>query len=470
MRGFITISRAACAALMLVALPAMAADRTISIELNKGEMVKLDRPAASIVIADPLTADVQVVSPKLVFVHGKKIGQTSLYAIDAQDNPILNVVIDVTHDITGIERAVKRVVPDAEVGFRTVQGGLVMDGYASSVAESESIRSIAEAFIGPGEKMVNMIQTAGSDQVMLKVKIVEMSRNDLKKFGINLQSVLSNGGLAMQVIQGNDIAAEAVTSPLGALSLLDRSGSADTHIFSGFQSGNLTLGGVIDALETQGLASTLAEPSLTTTSGKAASFLAGGQFPLPVKDQNDAITIQYKPFGVSLNFTPVVMSKDRISITVAPEVSTLNFDNPIQVSGITYPILLTRQASAVVELGSGDSFALAGLLQNSSSNNINKFPGLGDVPVLGTLFRSHQFQNNESELVILVTPYIVRPVSQANRMQTPLDGYKAPNDLQRLLVGNLYEQEKMSEADKVLPPKPEDSMPKLHGEGGFILE
>ena len=473
MKALSLIARVALVAVILAGftLPGIAEeDRTLSIEINKGEMVKLDRPAASIVVADPLTADVQVVSPKLLFVHGKKIGSTTLYAIDGQDEPILNVVVDVTHDISQLERTVHRVVPDADVGFRTVSGGLVMDGYASSTAESENIRSIAEAFMGSGEKMVNMIQTAGSDQVMLKVKIVEMSRNDLKKFGINLQSVLSSGSLSMQVIQGNDIAAAATDTPLGSLSLLDRGGSSDTHVFGGYHGNGLTLGGVIDALETQGLASTLAEPSLTTTSGKAASFLAGGQFPLPVKDQNGAITIQYKPFGVSLNFTPVVMSKNRISVAVAPEVSTLNFDNPIQVAGITYPILLTRQASAVVELGSGDSFALAGLLQNTSSNNITKFPGLGDLPVLGTLFRSQQFQNNESELVILVTPYVVRPVAEASRMQTPMDGYQAPNDLQRLLVGNLYQQETMSEEDKILPPKPARELPRLYGEGGFILE
>ncbi len=187
----------------------------------------------------------------------------------------------------------------------------------------------------------------------------------------------------------------------------------------------------------------LAEPTLTTTSGQAANFLAGGQFPLPVvQGQNGTVTVQYQPFGVSLKFTPVVMAHDRISISVAPEVSTLNFSNPIQVSGITYPILNTRKASSVVELGSGDSFMLAGLLQNETSNTINKFPGLGDLPVLGALFRSTQFQNNETELVILVTPYIVHPVAEA-KLQTPLDGYKPPSDLQLLLQGNLYQQQPM---------------------------
>jgi pilus assembly protein CpaC len=429
-------------------------EQLVNVEINKGAMVKLSRPAASVVIADPNTADVQVVSPKLVVVRGKKVGETSFYAIDAQDEPIVNATINVTHNISTLERTVKRIAPNADIGFKTVDGGLVMDGTAGTVAESEDIRNVASAFIGSSEKMVNMIRTAGSDQVMLRVKIVEMSRNDLKKLGINLQNVITRGGMSFQLLNGNDIAFSG--------GILDRSGSVDGNLYGNFQRGGMNLGGLIDALETQGLASVLAEPSLTTTSGKAASFLAGGQFPLPVKDQNNAVTIEYKPFGVSLNFTPVVMSKDRISITVAPEVSTLNFDNPIQVAGITYPILNTRQASAVVELGSGDSFAMAGLLKNEISNNVNKFPGLGEVPVLGQLFRSTNFQNNITELVILVTPYIVHPVA-AQKLQTPLDGFVPTSDLQRVLMGDLYRQQPMTEEEK-------SSMPKLHGDGGFILE
>ncbi|MDE3059707.1 MAG: type II and III secretion system protein family protein, partial [Pseudomonadota bacterium] len=228
------------------------------------------------------------------------------------------------------------------------------------------------------------------------------------------------------------------------------------------------LSGLIDALETQGLATILAEPTLSTTSGQAASFLAGGQFPVPVVQPSGSgttYTIQYQPFGVSLKFTPVVMSHDRISLTVNPDVSTLDFSNPIQVSGITYPIIDTRQASAVVELGSGDSFMLAGLLQSDVSNTVNKFPGLGDLPVLGALFRSTQFQNNQTELVILVTPYIVHPVADGSKLQTPLDGYKPPSDLERLLLGNLYQQQPMKK-DKDEKP----AMPELHGAGGFILE
>lgn len=462
----------ACAALPLSgALPARAQatlaaadEQLVTVEINKGAMLKLARPAASVVISDPATADVQVVSPRVVVVRGKKVGETSFYAIDAADEPIVRATVNVTHNLTSLSRAIRSVAPDAEVDLRTVDGGLVIDGFAGTTAESESIRSLANTFIGPNEKMVNMIRTGGSDQVMLKVKIVEMARNDLKRLGSNLQQVTSNGEFALQVLQGSDILFRTADPTVNAYrtfgSVLARPQSNPSNLMLRYKD----LAGLIDALEVQGLATVLAEPSLTTTSGQAASFLAGGQFPIPLAGQNNTITIEYKPFGVALNFTPVVLGRDRIALTVAPEVSTLNFSNPIQVANITYPILDTRRASAVVELGSGDSFMLAGLMQHTTSNNINKFPGLGDVPVLGALFRSTQFQNNQSELVILVTPYVVHPVANG-KMQTPLDGFVPPTDFERIMLGNLHTQQPLRDAGTTAP-----AAPRLHGEGGFMTE
>lgn len=444
-------------ALLLCVAPAMA-DEVVQVEINKGQMVRLPRPASSVVIADPATADIQVVSPKLVFVHGKKVGETSLTVIGANDEEIFTATVEVTHNLSSLERAVKRVAPDADVSFKTVDGGLVMDGSAASVQDSENIRSVAAAFVGDKEKLVNMITTGGGDQVTLQVKIVEMARTDLKTLGLNLQSQLTRGGLEMQVLQGADINLTG--------GIIDRAGSTSTNIFTKYSTGSGSISSLVDALETEGLATVLAEPSLTSSTGKPASFLAGGQYPIPVRDQNGAITVQYQPFGVSLNFTPVVMSKDRMSILVAPEVSSLNFSNPVQVAGFTYPILDTRKAQATVELGSGETFALAGLLRNDTSNNISKLPGVGDVPLLGALFRSNRFQNNQTELVILVTPYIVHPVSDAKKLQTPLTGFKPPSDMERLLLGSLYEQQDMPK-DKEHTP---DALPKLNGDGGFILE
>lgn len=446
------------------AILAISDEQLVTVEINKGAMLKLSRPASSVVISDPNTADVQVVSPSVVIVRGKKVGETSFYAIDSRDEPIVRATVNVTHNLSSLNRAIRSVAPDAEVDLRTVDGGLVIDGFAGTTAESESIRTLANTFIGANEKMVNMIKTGGSDQVMLKVKMVEMSRNDLKRLGANLQQVTSNGNFGLQVLQGNDIlfhSADPTINQYRAFNnVLARTADMPSNLMLRYKD----ISGLLEALEVQGLATVLAEPSLTTTSGQTASFLAGGQFPIPLAGQNNTITIEYKPFGVSLNFTPMVLGKDRISMTVAPEVSTLNFSNPIQVAGITYPILDTRKASAVVELGSGDSFMLAGLMQHTTSDNISKFPGLGDLPVLGALFRSTQFQNNESELVIVVTPYIVHPVSN-KKLQVPTDGFVPSTDFERTVLGEQFKQQPMSEEEKILP-----AGPKLHGEGGFITE
>lgn len=439
------------------------AEEDLQVEINKGQMVKLKTAASSVVVSDPLTADVQVVSPTLLFVHGKKVGDTSIYAIDANDNQIYSATVTVTHNLSKLKSAIKRAAPDAKITVKTMDGGIMLDGSTASVEETENIRNIASAYMGDKEKMVNMIKSAGSDQVALKVKIVEMSRNDLKKFGVNLQNITSNGLFALQLLQGNNILFHTNDPAKQAFSTFDqplyRGSSVDSNLMVRYKD----VAGVIDALETDGLATVLAEPVLTTTSGSTANFLAGGEFPLPTIGQNNTVTIDYKKFGVSLDFTPTVLSKDRISITVSPEVSSLNFSNPIQVSGYSYPILETRKAKSTVELGSGDTFMLAGLLKNEGSNNVSKFPGLGDLPVLGTLFRSSSFQNNQTELVILVTPYLVKPIANPSKVQTPLDGYVPPTDLQRIMLGSLYQQQPDTKID-------EKSMPNLHGKGGFIYE
>lgn len=454
----------------LLALPAGAA-RAVTIEINKGEMIKLDRPISSVVLADPEVADVQVVSPKLIFVHGKKIGETNLVAVDNTDETVFSSVVEVTHNLSKLEQTIRNISPDADISFRTVDGGLVMEGYAPSTADSDSINTVASAFLGANDRMVNMVKTAGSDQVTLQVKVVEMTRNDVKRLGINMQNMFDIRGLSLQVLQGPDIEIDTDGLLNGTLyeqdhlGILDRSGSTGTQIL-GRWGRNGRMSNLIDAMETQGLVHVLAEPSLTTTSGKSASFLAGGEFPIATRSNDGSVTVEYKNFGVGLNFTPVVLSRDRISVDVAPEVSTISFDNPIEVAGIRNPIILTRKAQATVELGSGQTFALAGLLKSDNSNSIDKFPGLGDVPVLGGLFRSQQFQNNQTELVILVTPYIVRPIAEQNAVQTPLDGYVPPTDLQRLLYGNLYQQEPMGEEKR----EGLHLLPQLHGEGGFITE
>lgn len=466
-----------CSATLCVSAVAFAqAEDLVQVEVNKGKRVTLPKAAASVVAANPFIADVQVVSPRVLYIYGKGVGETSVFAIDTEDNTIFDANVRVTHNIASLDNAVKKMAPDADVQFKSVNGGLVMEGFASSVEEVENIRSMASNLVDNDKNqklttgsIVNMITTGGSDQVTLQVKIVEMARTDVKRLGLNLLSQFGNNGLGFQILQGNNIT-------VNSSGILTRTGisvadaAKDTSVYARFAG----ITGVLDALESQGLATTLAEPTLTTSSGKTANFLAGGEFPIPQKDGLGNVSVTYKPFGVKLDFTPVVMSKERMSITVAPEVSSINFDTTIETAGIRNPTINTRKAQATLEMGSGETFMLAGLLQNTESNAIDKFPGLGDMPVIGALMRSQQFRNNKTELVILVTPYIVRPVTESKKMLTPYDGYVPPTDLQRLLFGNLYQQEPM-EGDEGAAPAPvvienDEKSPRLKGEGGFLLE
>ncbi len=432
---------------------AYAEQQIYRVEVNKGQMVKLNSVASSVLVADPTIADIQVVSPRMVYLHGKKIGETSIYAIDSSDNTVLDASVEVTHNLTRLNRTLKELVPDADVELKSVDGGLVMNGFVDTPMQSDTVKNLVGGFISKDEKLVNMINTAGTDQVTLQVKVAEVSRNELKRFGIHMENLLNTGNFVFSLAQGRDF--------LEGGQVLRN--NTDSSIYAGYNGGKLNVQSVIDALETQGLVSVLAEPSLTTTSGKTANFLAGGEYPIPLVDGNGGVSVEYKPFGISLNFTPTVLSKDKISLSVAPEVSNISSVNSLTLGNNTafvIPSIPTRRAQTTVELGSGQTFAIAGLFKNDRSNNIDKFPGLGEVPVLGALFRSQEFQNDQSELVILVTPYLTRPVPE--KMATPLDGYTPPVDLERILQGKLYH-----EAPAAGNAEP---APALHGDGGFMLQ
>jgi pilus assembly protein CpaC len=265
-------------------------------------------------------------------------------------------------------------------------------------------------------------------QVQLRVRVAEVSRNVLKQFGINWNALFSTGKFLFGIATANPI--------IVGTSLLASTRPTDS-IFGSFNSGSLDINGLIDALDDNGLITVLAEPNLTAVSGKPATFLAGGEFPIIVPDSDGRVTIEFKQFGVSLGFTPTILSENRISLHVKPEVSQLSTAGAIRIDNFTIPSLTTRRAETTVELGNGQSFAIAGLLQNNIRHDIDKFPGLGDLPVLGTLFRSDRFQRDETELVIIVTPYIVRPVS-SQKLALPTDGMVPPTDEDRILHGRLY--------------------------------
>jgi pilus assembly protein CpaC len=294
---------------------------------------------------------------------------------------------------------------------------------------------------------VSRLKVATPLQVMLKVRIAEMNRSLVKQFGVNLLSKDKTGGTLFGVGRGNPGTINTVPGQPGTIDPTTGLPAGSTTVNFNTLSGGTTLGlfgkilgldvlGTLDLLENDGVVTTLAEPNLTALSGETASFLAGGEFPIPIAQSLGAVTVEYKQYGVGLAFTPIVLADGRISMRVRPEVSQLSDAGSVTMNGYVVPALTTRRAETTVELGSGQSFMIAGLLQNSNSNSIEKAPFLGDIPVLGALFRSTKFQRNETELVIIVTPYLVRPVS--GQLATPADGYRAPDDVQRNFLGQSY--------------------------------
>jgi pilus assembly protein CpaC len=311
-----------------------------------------------------------------------------------------------------------------------------MNGTVASPEDAAQAQSLVLSLLNPGKKEgdmldivpVNRLKTATPLQVALKVRIAEVNRTLLKQIGVNLFSSDSTSGFKFGINQGSGVVpsgAFTVANNLGGISL-----GAAGHLLG------LDLIGSLDLAAKDGLVSILAEPNLTALSGETASFLAGGEFPVPIPQGNNAIGIEYKQYGVGLAFTPIVLADGRISMRVRPEVSELSNQGAVTVGPVTVPALVTRRAETTVELGSGQSLMIAGLLKNTNTNNINKAPFLGDIPILGALFRSTSFQRSETELVIIVTPYLVRPVS--NQLATPTDGYRAPSDVQQWLGGQTF--------------------------------
>jgi len=436
----------------------------IAIELNQGKLVRLDHAAATVFVADPDIADIQVKSPTIIYVLAKKVGETTLFAVDGQEHVLLDTAVTVTHDLTRLNTALKSLLPESNVSATSVDGGVILTGAVGSPIEAEDARQLSARFIGKDDTIINRLDVMGPAQVSLHVRMAEVSRAALKQFGFNWDSLFSAGPFIGALGIGNPV----LGAGFGQF-LRNPDPSVDNAALA-LHSGSVSLNTVIDALASEGLVSILAEPNLTAVSGETANFLAGGEFPVPVPQTGQtgtsvAITIDFKQFGVSLSFTPTVLKNNLINLKVVPEVSQLSNTGAVQIEGFQIPALTTRRAETTVELGSGQSFAIAGLFQNDTTNNLSKFPGLGDLPVLGPLFRSDKFQRNETELVIIVTPYIVRPVS-GMKMASPTDGLVATNDYDRVLWGEAY---KPHLQDKNPAPVGPDGKG-LSGPVGFMMD
>lgn len=433
----------------------------LQLEVKKGRLLRLSTPVSAVFVADPEIADVQAQSPTLLYVYGRRAGTTSLYAVDDAQQVVLRREVQVRHNLSRLRQVLAEALPDHPLTLQSVEGGLILSGRLPTAVAAQEAREIAARFLGEGETLVNRLQVAAPTQVSLQVRVAEVSREAVKLFGINWDTLFTPGDFVFGLATGRAFL-DRTTGAVGRL--VDPAGTAG-GLFGQFSSGESNINTLIDALEREGLVTVLAQPNLTALSGETASFLAGGEFPVPVGTNDNQIQIEFKQFGISLAFTPTVLSPERISLKVRPEVSDISEKGAIRVRDLVIPALSTRRAETTVEIGSGQSFAIGGLISNSTRSNLDKFPGLGDLPVLGTLFRSTNFQRSESELVIIVTPYLVRPVAAA-ALKTPLDELRPASDLERILTGRLVR------AGTVPGPggPGQPGGPRLRGAAGFAFD
>ncbi|WP_374764142.1 type II and III secretion system protein family protein [Yunchengibacter salinarum] len=397
-------------------------DQALSLSMGSGVLVRLDRPASEVFIANADIADVQVKSPRVVYVFAQKQGETSFYALDDQDQVIFGTTVRVTPPLKAVRRALEQTLPDLPVSVTALGNMLMLSGRVESPVQAAMAERVVRQVTGT-DTLLNQISIAQPTQVSLRVRIAEVSRVVLKELGFNWQGGLFGGDVQVGIARGRSFG--------GDLGSFFGPGDQATSLFTGITTGDLDLNAAIDALDQEGLLTVLAEPNLTALTGESANFLAGGEFPVPVPDEN-GIGIEYRPFGVSLSFAPTVLDSGRISMRVKPEVSDLSEAGAIRIQGISLPSITTRRAETTVELGSGQSFAIAGLLENSITQDNSRLPGLGDIPILGALFRSESFRREETELLIVVTPYLVRPTAPQN-VSLPTDNYLAPTDAERLI-------------------------------------
>jgi pilus assembly protein CpaC len=401
----------------------------VTLSVGTGRMVRLDSAMTDLFVANDSIADVQVRSANQVYIFGKAAGETTVFATDRAGRTVYSANVRVGNNIGSIDELLRAAMPDAQIAAQPINGMVLLTGTVGAPADVEEARQLVQAYVGEGTKVMSRLKTATPLQVMLKVTIAEVSRSVAREIGVNLLGGDNGSGFTFGIAQGAGI------DPATGKAEVPTSGTALRL------AGNLLGVDIISRLqlaEANGLSSTLAEPTIAALSGETAAFLAGGSFPIPVSSGINGTSVEFKEYGVSLAFTPTVLSGGRISMRVRPEVSELSTEGAIRLNGFEVPSLTTRRAETTVELGSGQSFMIGGLLRNNNANSVDKAPFLGDLPLIGALFRSNRFRRNETELVIVVTPYLVRPVN-AGEIALPTDGYRAANDVDRVLGGQQHE-------------------------------
>jgi pilus assembly protein CpaC len=422
------------------------AHETILLEAGSGRVVMLGGAAANVYVADPKVAEVRAASATSLFVFGVGPGQTTVAVMDAGGVVVGQYEVTVRRSdfaATEAQAQVARLLPRSRVVITPQPKGLLLTGAVANASDAARAVAVARGFLGDGQAIENQLTVNAPVQVSLRVRIAEVSRQVTRNLGVDWLALGSIGRIgqfaALSFSRNGSVAGGAC------------GGTSTTCLGANFNA-------VIDALAQDNLVRILAEPNMTVMSGQTASFLAGGEFPVPVAQQNNTTTIEFKKFGVALTFVPTVLNDGRINLHVAPEVSTLTDQGAVTTSAIAVKALSVRRAETTVELGSGQSFAIAGLLQDSTTQGNHGLPGAGDLPVLGALFRSDQFVRNETELVVIVTPYIVRPVDDPAALHTPNEASNVPGDFDRILLLRQNGREQVSVAGRI------------PGAGGFIVQ
>lgn len=435
--------------------------KAIHLEFSRGKLIRLPRDQKTVFLANDRIADLNIRDKRLIYIFGKEPGETTLYALDEDEKVIIAQRIIVSPNITRIRDMFYSLHPNMPVQVRSIGPTLVLTGQVPTADVAEDFVRVATAAVrGNSRWVINRIRVSGPAQVNIRVKFAEVSRDINKRLGFNWEAfatVSRNWTLGWAV--GGDIVRDQATG------IWTLPSDPQDRILSSVRTDRFQADTIFDVMDDEGLISVLAEPNLTAMSGETASFLAGGEFPIPVTGTNNTTSIQFRQFGVSLAFTPTVVAKDRINLKVAPEVSQLSSAGALVNQGISIPALSTRKATTTVEVASGQSFVIAGLLQNSVNHDLSDVPGIKEIPIIGALFRSDAFRRRETELLIVVTPYIVRPT--VARIPLPTDGYRPPKDLERFLLGKNHVAQPAPAASAPLDP---NGRPGLVGPAGFVLQ
>ncbi|HET9355936.1 MAG TPA: type II and III secretion system protein family protein [Sphingomicrobium sp.] len=409
---------------------------TLNLSQGTGTLVRLPAPMSDVFVANDTIADVQVRSSTQLYIFGKGAGETTIYATAPNGRVVYASTVRVGSNLGSVGEMLRMAMPEASIQATPMNNLVLLTGTVASPEDIAEAQRLVQAYVGTNTQVVSRVRSATPLQVALKVRIAEVNRTLTKQLGVNLLTSDSTSGFQFGVAQGGGISLPPLDCTADcAPARVIRSAIGSTLTGSGKLFG-LDILGSLDLAETDGLVTTLAEPTLTAISGETASFLAGGEFPVPISSSLGAVTVEYKQYGVGLAFTPIVLTDGRISMRVRPEVSELSNEGSVRLGEFIIPALTTRRAETTVEVGSGQSFMIAGLLRNANTNDINKAPFLGDIPILGALFRSTRYRRAETELVIIVTPYLVRPVN--GQLALPSDGYRAPTTGQMVFGGQSY--------------------------------